>query len=94
MRIDIELKDPRFCECPCRKFGDHWSWCGLGYWESSEMGNGVLDTQTDEIIERNVDFNDDTILRDEWFGPEPDGSPNRYPWVFVRPQECIDKHGR
>ena len=92
MNIQIELKDPRLCECPCRKFSDYSSWCGLGYWKSSDMGNGILDTQTNEIVARDIDFNDNDTLKDEWFGPEPDGSPNRYEWVFVRPQKCLYIH--
>ena len=79
MKVEISLKDERFCEgCPCMNVDyEQGSNCNLGYDFHDCWHNNKLNTFQDKYP-----FNDDKNLREDWDS------------VDVRPEKCIAENGK
>ena len=88
MKIEVELADSPYGEygwkvcdaCPCLCSGARGMNCGMEYWKSSRYWNGMINIETGERIDH-LD-GERKLDRSVWL------------MTWIRPQECIDKHGR
>lgn len=85
MRIEIKLEGYNgfgylVCDtCPCCWSNGQGCGCGLGYWKRENYENGVININTGEVL---IGEHREKRVADGWYG------------ASIRPQKCIDKHGR
>lgn len=94
MKIEVKLKDPKFCDgCPCwnhdPEYGDS---CNLDYWGHEYSEDNVLNQcQNCKKYFKSGSANTECLSKPKgWKGNHYiDYNVERIP----RPQECIDEHG-
>ena len=87
MKIEIELKGFngfgwKVCDtCPCKRSDEFGSGCGLEHFDNSDYyENGWLNITTGHSRMGRTD--------------DPPNEPGTWYGAWLRPLECIDKHGR